>query len=66
MIEKLKTIGKVVGFTTTTIVGAVGLGTTIAHIINKDDESDEEEFVEFVEFEEVEDEDEDENDEDEI
>ena len=57
MIEKLKTIGKIVGFTTTTIVGAVGLGATITQIINKDDESDEEEFVEF---EEVEDEDEDE------
>ena len=49
MIEKLKTIGKIVGFTTTTIVGAVGLGATITQIINKDDESDEEEFVEFEE-----------------
>lgn len=62
MIEKLKTIGKIVGFTTTTVVGAVGLTTTIAHIMNKDDECDDEEFVEF---EEVED-DEDEDDEDEI
>ena len=63
MIEKLKTIGKIVGFTTTTIVGAVGLGTTIAQIVNKNNESDDEEFEE--EFEEIED-DEYEDDEDEI
>ena len=64
MIVKLKTIGKVVGFTTTTIVGAVGLGTTIAQIVNKNNESDDEEFEE--EFEEIEDDDEYEDDEDEI
>lgn len=53
MLEKLKTAGKIFGFGVTTIVGAAGIGKTIAEIINNKGDDD------LVEIDEIEDDDDD-------